>query len=88
MGKIIAEIELNVPHAKVWKAFHDPQLIAKAMPENVICVEIIEGDGVSAGSVRKLIFAPNSPHGEFLVEKIVSVHKLSHTIVTEQIEGA
>ncbi|KAJ7298208.1 hypothetical protein O6H91_16G058800 [Diphasiastrum complanatum] len=85
-GKITAEFEIKVPIAKVWKAFHDPELISKAIPDQFTAVKVLEGDGFSAGSVRKLIFVAGAPHGPFLKEKIVSVDNDTHTIVTEQIE--
>lgn len=52
-SKMELEVELKSSADKFWGAISDSDtLLVKLFPEHFVSIEIIEGDGKSAGSVR------------------------------------
>lgn len=59
MGLIEVDIELKTPADKVWSSIKDLAVqFPKIFPNIFRSIEILEGDGKSAGSLRQVIYQP------------------------------
>lgn len=57
-GKLEVEIEVKSNADKFWSTIRDSTVIfPKAFPNDYKSIEIVEGDGKSAGSVRLITYA-------------------------------
>ncbi|KAG1326995.1 MLP-like protein [Cocos nucifera] len=70
-SKVEAEVEVKSPADNVWGAIRDSTaLFPKIFPEQYKSIDIVEGDGKSAGTIRLLKFAEGAPVVTFAKERI------------------
>ncbi|CAH9073948.1 unnamed protein product [Cuscuta epithymum] len=87
-GKIEVDVEVNVGAEKLWSSLKDSiNVFPKAFPEQYKSIEVVEGDGVSVGSVRLVTFAEGTPLVTFSKEKIESVDEEKKSLSYNVIEG-
>lgn len=56
-GKIDVEVEVKSPADKFWGSIRDSNnLFPKAFPDQYNSIEVLEGDGKAAGSVRLITY--------------------------------
>eukprot|EP01018_Ginkgo_biloba_P007060 Gb_15057 [translate_table: standard] len=84
------EAELNVPPRKMWKAFEDAgNLFPKLIPSHFKSIEVLEGDGISAGTVRLIKYGKDVSAATFKKEKIEFVDEenmvTTHSVVDGEI---
>lgn len=57
-GKLDVEVEIKSPADKFWVAIRDSTVLFPTIfPDQYKSIEIVEGDGKSAGSIRLIKFA-------------------------------
>lgn len=62
MGKLDAEIDLKSSPEKLWGVIRDStNLLPKIFPDRYKSVEILEGDGKSAGSIIVMKYVEGKP---------------------------
>ncbi|XP_047311563.1 MLP-like protein 423 [Impatiens glandulifera] len=85
-GKLEVDVEVKSDAEKFWESVKDSAVIfPKAFPDQYKSIEVLEGDGMSVGSVRLVKFVESEIPITFNKEKIDVVDEekktLSYTIV-------
>uniref|UniRef100_A0A0D6QYV2 Bet v I/Major latex protein domain-containing protein n=1 Tax=Araucaria cunninghamii TaxID=56994 RepID=A0A0D6QYV2_ARACU len=72
---ISVDVALKAPGKKVWEVIRDSTtLFPKILPSTFKSIEVVSGDGKSAGSVRQINYADGSMKGvTFAKEKLETV---------------
>ena len=87
-GKIEVEVEVAVGADKLWESIKDSvNIFPKAFPKQYKSIEVLEGDGKSAGSLRLVKYAEGTPLVTFSKEKIESVDDEKKALSYNVIEG-
>ncbi|KAJ1389920.1 START-like domain superfamily [Sesbania bispinosa] len=87
-GKLEVDIELKSNADKFWQTIRDSTTIfPKAFPHDYKSIEILEGDGKSAGSVRHITYGEGSPLCKSSKEKIEAADDAKKTVMYSVIEG-
>ncbi|KAM7484264.1 hypothetical protein LguiA_000273 [Lonicera macranthoides] len=80
-GKLDVEVEVKSPADKYWHSIRDSTTVfPNACPDVYKTIQVLEGDGKSAGSVRLVQFAEGSPIVSSSKEKIEVVDEGKKTI--------
>ncbi|GLJ28468.1 hypothetical protein SUGI_0560060 [Cryptomeria japonica] len=84
------EAELNVPANQIWKAFENcADIFPKLMPNHFKSIDVLEGDGISPGSVRLIKYGEGFQLATYKLEKIESLDEAkmtaTHTVLNGQI---
>ncbi|XP_059077744.1 MLP-like protein 423 isoform X1 [Cryptomeria japonica] len=84
------EAELNVPANQIWKAFENcADIFPKLMPNHFKSIDVLEGDGISPGSVRLIKYGEGIQLATYKLEKIESLDEANmtttHTVLNGQI---
>ncbi|KAK8959386.1 MLP-like protein 423 [Platanthera guangdongensis] len=86
--KIEVEVEVNSPADQFWEAIRDStNLFPKIFSQQYKSIEIIEGDGKSAGSIRLISYAEGIPFVKFAKEKIEVVDLEKKLVTYSVIDG-
>ncbi|KAK8949729.1 MLP-like protein 423 [Platanthera zijinensis] len=90
-AKIEVEVEVNSPADQFWEAIRDStNLFPKIFSQQYKSVEIVEGDGKSAGSIRLISYAEGMqgiPFVKFAKEKIEAVDHEKKLVTYSVIDG-
>ncbi|XP_058752853.1 MLP-like protein 423 [Vicia villosa] len=87
-GKLEVEIEVKSNADKFWSIIKESAAIfPKAFPNDYKSIEILEGDGKIAGSVRLITFGEGSPLVKIIKEKIDVVDDSERTLTYSIIDG-
>ncbi|TKY69829.1 defense response [Spatholobus suberectus] len=87
-GKLEVDIDLKSNPDKYWQTIRNSTTIfPKALPHDYKNIEILEGDGKAAGSVRRITYAEGSPIVKSSVEKIEAADDTKKTVSYAVIEG-
>ncbi|KAL2349381.1 hypothetical protein Fmac_003381 [Flemingia macrophylla] len=87
-GKLEVDIDLKSNPDKYWLTLRDStEIFPKAFPHDYKSIEILEGDGKAAGSVRHITYAEGSPIVKSSKEKIVAADDTKKTVSYAVIEG-
>ncbi|XP_061370170.1 MLP-like protein 423 [Gastrolobium bilobum] len=87
-GKLEVDIELKSSADKFWQIIRDSTTIfPKAFPHDYKSIEILEGDGKAAGSVRHITYADGSAIVKSSVEKIEAADDAKKTVTYAVIDG-
>lgn len=88
MGKVECEIEVKSAADKLWRGIKDSAIIfPKIFPKRLAGIEIVEGDGISTGSVRLLKYVEGTPLVTHAKEKIELFDDENKTMEYSLIEG-
>lgn len=77
------EVELKSPADKLWNAIRDSaSLFPKAFPDQYKSIEVLEGDGKSAGSVRLINYADGNSfiHSLIIMCVYIYIHVVSSDV--------
>ncbi|KAK7361961.1 hypothetical protein VNO77_04057 [Canavalia gladiata] len=87
-GKLEVEIEVKCNADKFWDTIKDSaEIFPKAFPNDYKSIEILEGDGKSAGSIRQVTFGEGSPLVKITKEKVEAVDDEKSTLIYSVIGG-
>nr|AFK48227.1 unknown [Lotus japonicus] len=87
-GKLEVDIDLKSNADKYWLTLRDSTTIfPKAFPHDYKSIEILEGDGKAAGSVRHITYAEGSPLVKSSTEKIDAGDDEKKTVSYAVIDG-
>ncbi|GAV74530.1 Bet_v_1 domain-containing protein [Cephalotus follicularis] len=87
-GKLEADVELKSPADKFWESIRDSaNLFVKAFPDQYKSIEVLEGDGKAAGSIRHIIYGEGSPIVKSSKERIDAVDDVKKTVAYSVIDG-
>ncbi|XP_065860984.1 MLP-like protein 423 [Euphorbia lathyris] len=87
-GKLDVEIELKSSAEKFWSSIRDStSLFPKEFPDQYKSIQVLEGDGKAAGSVRLFTYAEGSPLVKTSKEKIDAADDEKKTVSYSVIEG-
>ncbi|XP_038694523.1 MLP-like protein 423 isoform X1 [Tripterygium wilfordii] len=87
-GVLEVEIDIKSHADKFWKDIRNSTtLFPKYFPDQYKTIEILEGDGKAAGSVRLFTYAEGSPLVKISKEKIDTVDEANKKVSYSVIEG-
>ncbi|KAF5182139.1 Mlp-like protein [Thalictrum thalictroides] len=88
MGKLEFELEVKCPADKFWGGMKDTTvLFPKIFPQRFKSIEVVEGDGVNAGTVRLVRYAEDTPVITFAKEKVELLDDVNKVLVYSVIDG-
>ncbi|KAF9605429.1 hypothetical protein IFM89_017168 [Coptis chinensis] len=88
MGRLEVEVETKSGADKFWEAIKDTtNLFPKLFPDRYKSVEILEGDGKSAGSVILMNYIAGTPPVTFSKERIDEADEAKKSIAYTVIDG-
>ncbi|PIA62156.1 hypothetical protein AQUCO_00200275v1 [Aquilegia coerulea] len=88
MEKVECEIEVKSPADKFWEGLKDSTTIfPKIFSHRFKSIEIVEGDGTSAGTVRLLTYVEGTPFITFAKEKVELVDDENKILGYSVIDG-
>ncbi|GLJ28463.1 hypothetical protein SUGI_0559940 [Cryptomeria japonica] len=84
------EAEMNVPANQMWKAFENSaSIFPKLMPKHFKSIDVLEGDGISPGTIRLVKYGEGFHLATYKLEKIESLDEANmtttHTVLNGQI---
>ncbi|CAL0314044.1 unnamed protein product [Lupinus luteus] len=87
-GKLEVDIDLKSNADKFWETIRESTTIfPKAFPHDYKSIEILEGDGKAAGSIRHITYAEGSPIVKSSKEKIEAADDEKKTVSYAIIDG-
>ncbi|KAJ4831466.1 hypothetical protein Tsubulata_047902 [Turnera subulata] len=87
-GKLDVEVEIKSDADHFWENIRNSTtLFPKAFPDQYKSIQVLEGDGKAAGSVRLFTYADGSPLVKVSKEKIESVDEAKKEVSYSVIEG-
>ncbi|CAA0833697.1 MLP-like protein 423 [Striga hermonthica] len=88
-SKVEVEVEMKSDVGKVWDNIREStEVFPKALPHHYKSIQVLEGDGKSAGSVRLVTYQPGLPDiTKPAKEKIEKVDEGSKSLSYSVIEG-
>ncbi|KAK2374417.1 hypothetical protein P8452_02394 [Trifolium repens] len=87
-GKLEVDIELKSNADKYWKVISDTTtLFPKAFPHDYKSIEVLAGDGRSAGSIRHFTYAEGSLLAKSSTQKTDAIDDEKKTLTYSIIEG-
>ncbi|CAJ1931511.1 unnamed protein product [Sphenostylis stenocarpa] len=87
-GKLEVEIDLKSSADKIWQTIRDStDIFPKAFPHDYKRIDVLEGDGKAAGSIRHISYGEGSTLVKNSVEKIVAADDEKKTVSYAVIEG-
>ncbi|CAJ2643698.1 unnamed protein product [Trifolium pratense] len=87
-GKVEVEVEVKSNAEKFWSTLKDcATIFPKAFPYDYKSIEILEGDGKTAGSIRLVTFGEGSPLVKITKEKIDVFDDSKRTLTYSVIDG-
>jgi hypothetical protein len=87
-GKLEVEVEVKSNADKFWNTLKDcATIFPKAFPNDYKTIEILEGDGKSAGSIRLLTLGEGSPLVKIRKERIDDFDDSKRTLTYSVIDG-
>ncbi|XP_045812698.1 MLP-like protein 423 [Trifolium pratense] len=87
-GKLEVDIELKSNADKYWQTIRDSTTIfPKAFPHDYKSIEILEGDGKAAGSIRHFTYAEGSQLAKSSTERIEAADDEKKTATYSIIQG-
>eukprot|EP00262_Sarcandra_glabra_P009457 TRINITY_DN23855_c0_g1_i1.p1 TRINITY_DN23855_c0_g1~~TRINITY_DN23855_c0_g1_i1.p1 ORF type:complete len:168 (-),score=32.54 TRINITY_DN23855_c0_g1_i1:228-683(-) len=87
IGNIEVEVELKSPADKFWGNIRESTQFPKIFPETYKSVEIVEGDGKSAGTITLFKYVQGVPLVTFSKEKIEAVDEVNKTLNYSVVDG-
>ncbi|KAG8366190.1 hypothetical protein BUALT_Bualt17G0050800 [Buddleja alternifolia] len=87
-SKLEVELEVKSSAEKIWESIKDSATIfPKALPDQYESIEVVEGDGKSAGSVRLIKYPPGSSPISTTKEKFELVDEANKTLSYSVVDG-
>ncbi|KAI9170511.1 hypothetical protein LWI28_029060 [Acer negundo] len=87
-GKLEVDVEVKSPADKFWGSIRDStSLFPRAFPHDYKSIQVLEGDGKAAGSVRLFTYAEGSPIVKKSTEKIEHVDDVNMKVSYSVIDG-
>ncbi|KAL1355274.1 hypothetical protein HN51_007326 [Arachis hypogaea] len=87
-GKLEVDIELKSSADKFWKTIREStEIFPKAFPHDYKSIEVLEGDGKAAGSVRHITYGEGSSLVKSSKERIEAADDEKKTVSYAVIEG-
>ncbi|KAJ6890767.1 MLP-like protein 423 [Populus alba x Populus x berolinensis] len=87
-GKLEVDVDIKSAAKKFWDNIRDStNLFPKAFPDQYKSIEILEGDGKAAGSIRLFTYAEGSPIVKVSKERIDTVDEAKKEVSYSVIEG-
>ncbi|EEF30980.1 MLP-like protein 423 [Ricinus communis] len=87
-GTLHVAVEIKSSPDKFWGSIRDStSLFPKFFPDQYKSIEVLEGDGKAAGSVRLFTYAEGSPIVKISKERIDVVHEAEKKVSYSVIEG-
>ncbi|XP_020216161.1 MLP-like protein 423 [Cajanus cajan] len=87
-GKLEVDIDLKSKPDKFWETIRNStDIFPKAFPTDYKSIDILEGDGKAAGSIRHITYAEGSPIVKSSKEKILAADDTKKTVSYAVIEG-
>ncbi|XP_028754465.1 MLP-like protein 423 [Neltuma alba] len=86
-GKLEVEVQVKSPADKFWATIRDVTIFPKACPQDYKSIEILEGDGKSAGSVHLVTYGEGSSLVKTSKEKIETLDDAKKTLSYSVVGG-
>ncbi|GFP91548.1 mlp-like protein 423 [Phtheirospermum japonicum] len=88
-SKVEVEVEMKSKSDKVWHSIREStDVFPKALSHNYKSIEVLEGDGKSAGSIRLVTYQPGLPDiTKPAKEKVEKMDEANKTLSYSVIEG-
>ncbi|KAF9673868.1 hypothetical protein SADUNF_Sadunf10G0068500 [Salix dunnii] len=87
-GKLEVDVAIKSGAKKFWDSIRDSTtLFPRAFPDQYKSIEILEGDGKAAGSIRLFTYAEGSPLVKLSKERIDTVDEAKMEVSYSVIEG-
>ncbi|XP_028112712.1 S-norcoclaurine synthase 2-like [Camellia sinensis] len=89
LGRVLEEIEVNVPASQAWELYGTLQLakfIGEELPNVIEKIDVIQGDG-GVRTILNIIFPPGTPGFSSYKEKFTKIDDKKRVKETEVVEG-